>query len=174
MQRGTSWRKVTGVVAAAGLMLTACGGGSSKLSGEDLASELDGACRTTTRAIDKLDPEDGADFYNDAADLLDTLSGDLGKLTVDDRDAGDVEDFASLVDDEVKVLKDVADAADAGDAAALAAAQAEPRGEERRGRRPRERPGHDEVRRRRSRSTDRHGRRPADRRPAVPRTRRRP
>ena len=121
-----TWRKGAGLLAAAGLALTACGGGgSSALSGDDLASELDTICRTATRAIGKLDPADGAGYYSDAADLLDDASGDLGKLKVGERDAGDVEDFASLVDDEVKALQDVADAADAGDSAALATAQAD-------------------------------------------------
>lgn len=125
MQRARSWRKATGFIAATGLVLVACGGGSSKLSGDDLAGELDGLCRTATRAIDKLDPEDGADYYTDAADLLETAGEDIGKLSADDGSAGDVEDFVSLIEDEVKALQDVADAADSGDATALAAAQAD-------------------------------------------------
>lgn len=125
MERARSWRKAAGFIAAAGLALTACGGGSSSLSGDKLSSELDSICKTASRAIKKLDPADGGGYYNDAADVLDTASSDLGDLKVDKADAGDVEDFASLVDDEVKALKDVADAADSGDAAALAAAQAD-------------------------------------------------
>lgn len=126
MQRTMSMRKAAGAIVGAALLFAACGDDApSALSGDDLASELDSVCRTATRAIGKLDPEDGADYYTDVADLLDTASSDLGDLPVDEKDASDVEDFVSLVEDEAKQMKDVADAADSGDAAALAAAQAD-------------------------------------------------
>lgn len=126
MQRAMRMRKAAGAIVGAAMLLAACGDDApAALSGDDLASELESVCRTATRAIGKLDPEDGADYYSEVVDLLDTASEELGALPVGDKDAGDVEDFVSLVEDEVKAMKDVADAADSGDAAALTAAQGE-------------------------------------------------
>lgn len=126
MHRPTSIRTAAGLVLATAALLAGCGGGgSSALTGDDLASELDSICRTATRAIGKLDVEDGAGYFNDAADLLDTAAEDLGKLPVGEKDSGDVEDFVSLVEDESKGLQDLADATDDEDAAAVAAAQAD-------------------------------------------------
>jgi hypothetical protein len=111
---------VAAMVVVLGVGAAACGSDApAALSSDDLASEADAICRTTTRAIEKGDIDDPESYLEDAIEELETASDDLELLVpgADVRD--DFDDFTSVVSKQVRQAKKVLTAVQGGDATKL-------------------------------------------------------
>ncbi len=69
------------VLVAVAVLTAACGGSSSSVGGSDaIVADVDGLCRSASRALKKIDPSDPEVAFADASKVVATLSSGLSDL----------------------------------------------------------------------------------------------